>query len=178
MFDIEVIETGEEGGGGGDLLMRGKDLAVVYGWENFPYLAMFGGNKEGVTRPRNANEQAVDYWANSLLWPDKPELQFNSLTEAALHSLNLTSGNRLLIEDAIKQDLAFMKPFADVTVTTVIIATDVIEIGIKVKQPDNLQEKQFIFIWDAFKGLKGKYYPNPNYPKQQQALQYTLGFSL
>lgn len=159
-MDVEVIETGN----GGDLNKKGNDLSVVFGFENMPYLALFGGNKEAVTKPRIASEQAFDYWANSLLMPNDPSIQFNSLTEKTLETVALNSAGRLLIEDAIKKDLEFMSPFAEITVSTTIISTDHLRIGIGLKQPDNLQEKEFIYIWDATQLtlLDSNYTPNTN----------------
>jgi hypothetical protein len=41
-MDILLVETGN----GGDVIFTGNDLAVINGFENMPYLAMFGGNVE------------------------------------------------------------------------------------------------------------------------------------
>jgi hypothetical protein len=42
-----------------------------------------------------------------------------------------------------------MQPFAIVKVVVAIISTDRIAIGIQLTEPDNLQRKEFIYIWDA-----------------------------
>ena len=144
-MDLLILETGN----GGDTTLNGNDLSMVFSFENMPYLAMFGGNKEAVTKPRLASEQAFDFWGNTLLMPNDASIQFNSLTEKALDTYPLTSSGRLLIEDAIKKDLQFMAPFAEVTVNTQIIATDTLQINIGITKPDNLQERQFIYIWEA-----------------------------
>jgi phage gp46-like protein len=146
-MDLLINETGN----GGDIVKNGNDLALVFSFENMIYLAMFGGNKEAVTRPRLATEQATDYFANSLLFPNDSSIQFNSLTEKALDETPLTSSGRLLIENEIKKDLQFMQAFAEVTVKTSIPATDTIIINVKVKEPDNLQEREFIYIWQQGK---------------------------
>jgi len=144
-MDLQVLETGN----GGDLNRNGNDLAMVFSFENMPYLALFGGNKEATTTTRLSSEQAFDFWGNALLFPNDTSLQFNSLTEKALESVQLNSAGRLLIEEAIKKDLEFMKPFAIVKVETEIIATDHLRIGIGITQPGNLQERRFIYIWEA-----------------------------
>lgn len=175
-MDVQVIETGN----GGDLNIKGSDLAMVFSFENMPYLALFGGNKESSTRPRLESEQAFDYWANSILFVSDPSIQFNSETERALETIPLTSSGRLQIEEAIKKDLEFMKPFAIVKVVTEIIATDVLRIAINIIKPDNLEEKQYIYIWEngRLDFVGSDYITNPNPVVDEEALQYELGFNL
>lgn len=145
-MDIKILETGN----GGDLEKKTKDLSLVYGLENMPYLALFGGNVEASTPiKRNEGEQAFDFWANTLLMSNNPGIQFNSFTERVLNNTPLTSAGRILIEQAVKKDLEFMKKFAEVTVSVTIPATDKLEIGIKLLEPTNRQRREFIFIWDA-----------------------------
>lgn len=177
-MDLLIIESGN----GGDCVKAGNDLKVIYGWEGFLYLALFG-HRGGVTKSSYAgNEFRKDYWGNSLFHPQEPEAQFNSLTEDVLHATPLTSSGRLTIEEAIKADLRFMQPFAEITVATQIIATDNLKISIRVRQPDNLQEKEFIFIWDStLQELTDPgifYIPNPSPPVYPDSLQYTLQFRL
>lgn len=172
-MDIQMTMIPE----GGDLIRSGKDLKVIYGFENMPLLALWGGNKEQSTHnKRNPNEQNFDWWGNALM-PNNPETQMNSATERVMHSVPLNSFGRLQIEAAIKDDLRFMKPFANVTVATEIIATDVLKINIKIIRPDNLEEKQFIFVWDKTKDeldmISNEYIPNNNQPKPT-GLQYNL----
>ncbi len=145
-MDLELIETGD----GGDLIKSSKDLSVIFGFENFVYLAMFGGNIEASTpTTRIASEQAFDFWANNLLMQGDDSIQFNSQTERILKSVPLTSSSRSLIQQAVEKDLAFMKDFAIVTIIVQIIATDKLLIACRILQPDNLQTQDFIFLWDA-----------------------------
>ena len=146
-MDLQIIETGN----GGDLAKNGNDLALVFSFENMPYLAMFGGNKEAVTRPRLPTEQAFDWFGNSLFFINDQSIQFNSLTEKALDEIPLTSSGRILIENEIKKDLQFMQAFAEITVKTSIPATDTLLINIKIQEPDNLQAREFIYIWQQGK---------------------------
>lgn len=147
-MDVSVYESGN----GGDLVKNAKDIKVIYGFENFPYLAMFGGNiKASTPTKRIASEQAYDFWGNTLFLQSNPAAQFNSETERALSDNPLTSSGRLQIESAIKKDLDFMKSFAIIKVATKIYSTDVLIIGISIRQPDNIQQKDFIFIWNATK---------------------------
>jgi len=171
-MDLKVIETGN----GGDITKNGSDLAMVFSFENMPYLALFGGNVEAVTQQKRLeSEQAFDFWGNSLLFINDTSIQFNSLTEKTLQETPLTSSGRLIIENAIKADLEFMAPFAEVTVVTEIVATDQINIGIGIKKPDNLEEKRFIYIWENGKLLllDEEYRINP-VAMTDEFLQYEL----
>lgn len=146
-MDLLVIEAD---GNGGDLVKTNKDLVTIEGLQNMVYIALFGGNTEASTPiERVDNELAFDYWGNTLLHPNEPQAQFNSLTERTLTETALNSSGRIKIEEAIKSDLAFMEAFATVTVSTSIVSTDRIEITIRLQEPDNLEDKSFIFIWDA-----------------------------
>jgi hypothetical protein len=149
IIDVEVVETGN----GGDLRLVGRDLALVAGWDNMPYLGMFGGNV-GQSTPTNRveGEEGFDWWGNSLLFGDTPELQFNSLTEARLNAVTLTSSGRSDVEQAILRDLSFMRPFAEVTVTTEITGIDRLRISIIVKRPESLQQQVYIYLWDGVTG--------------------------
>jgi hypothetical protein len=145
-MDIKLIETGN----GGELAKKTKDLFVIHGFENMPYLALFGGNVEASTpSKRVANEQAFDWWGNALLAPNSPERQMNSLTERTLNNTALTSSGRILIENAVKRDVAFMKPFAKVDVSVTILDFHRVKILLLIKEPSNLQRKEFVYIWDA-----------------------------
>jgi len=145
-MDVEVIESGN----GGDLVKKAKDLSVIFGFENMIYLAMFGGNVEASTpSKRLESEQGFDFWGNNLLWPNDSSVQFNSITERRLKEVALSSSGRVQIEQGIKQDLQFMSSFAEVTVSATIISTDRLRVSIIVKRIDNLQEREFIYIWDS-----------------------------
>lgn len=147
-MDLEVIENGD----GGDLIKNLNDMSVIYGLENFVYLALFGGNVEMDTpTSRIATQQAFDFWGNSLLMPNDSSIQFNSKTERALNTIALSSSGRKLIEQAVKDDLQFMSDFANVQVNVSITGVDQVEIKVKLQQPNNLQKQEFIFIWDATK---------------------------
>ncbi len=145
-MDLEVIETGD----GGDLIKYRNDLSVIFGFQNMPYLAMFGGNVQASTpTTRLATEEDLSWWGNNLLMPQDPGIQFNSQTERLLKNVALTSSGRVLIQQAVESDLTFMKDFAEVSVTVTIISTDSVLIGIRLKQPNNLQQQDFIYIWNA-----------------------------
>tara|TARA_R110001599_G_scaffold318295_1_gene527886 strand:- start:1089 stop:1613 length:525 start_codon:yes stop_codon:yes gene_type:complete len=144
--DLEIIETGN----GGDARLVSRDLFMISGWENMPYLAMFGGNlRQSTGATRAEAEQAFDWWGNRLLFSDTPELQFNSLTERRLNSVALNSSGRLLVEQAIVRDLEFMQAFAEISVETAITGPDRLEIRISIRKPEQLQEQVYIYLWDG-----------------------------
>jgi len=176
-MDLQLIETGN----GGDLFLKGNDLAQVEGFENMIYIALFGGNVAMSTpETRAPNEQCFDWWGNTLLMPNESTQQFNSQTERTLNSVSLTSGNLIYIQNAINADLEFMQPFAKVTVTVTIIGPDKVRLQILVKQPGNLTDKEFLYIWDGTKqDLAGapNYQPPAN-TNTQNGLQYELQIKL
>lgn len=146
-LDIKLYETGN----GGDIMIKGNDLETVQGFENFPYLAMFGGNVEQTTQQVGAgDEQRFDWWGNAFL--PKQNTQMNSITEKKLITTAITSQGRILIEEAIKADLAFMQSFANISVAVTVISDDWLNIAVTIQEPTNLQGKQYQFIWDATAG--------------------------
>lgn len=176
-MDLQIIESGN----GGDLFLLGKDLAQVQGFENMIYIALFGGNTAASTpETRVNNEQAFDWWGNTLLMPNLSTQQFNSQTERTLNSVPLTSGSLVEIQNAINADLEFMQPFANITVTVSIIGVDKVKLAILVKEPGNLESKDFLYIWDGTKsdlqGAPGYVLPTPQ--PGQNGLQYDLQFNL
>lgn len=99
-MDIKIYETGN----GGDLQLNTNDLAIVYGVENMPYLAMFGGSA---------------WWGNDLLMSQGNGWRFQAETEAVLLATPLNSNGRFLIEAAVKRDLQFLIDGIDGTTLTV-----------------------------------------------------------
>lgn len=146
-MDIEVEQTND----GGDLVKTAKDFSVISGFQNMPLLALFGGNVlESTPIQRKANEQRFDYWGNSFM-EDNPAIQFNSETERVLNNTALNSNGRSVIEQAVKKDLKFMTEFAQIGVSVTIPGIDRVIIAIMVLQPDNLEDRGFVFLWDATK---------------------------
>lgn len=105
MFDVAITESGS----GGDIVIQGNDLALVYGMENQPYLASFGGNIEADTISNVVVDISEDYWGNALLIPNNPNAQFNSKLERALRVTPLTSSGRTKIINALTQDLQYLQ---------------------------------------------------------------------
>lgn len=147
MSDLKIIETGS----GGDLVFNGNDFVVVSGFQNMPYLAMFGGNKEQSTKTFLEGEERFDYWANELFMFQEPQLQYNSKLEALLEKVSITSSSIIKIEEAIKDDLSFMNALADVECNVYAKSVDRLKIEIKINQKNDLDSSVFSYIWDATK---------------------------
>lgn len=178
-MDLKLKETFN----GGDIVKATKDFVVIYGLGNMVYLALFGGNVEANTPQRRvSSEQNHDWWGNELLMNEDKGLQFNSDTERALITTPLTSAGRAQIQAAVARDLKHMKDFARVGISVAIIATDVVRIGVRVEEPDNLEARDFIFIWDATRGELVDDLPSRTIsfalPISGNGLDYTLDFSL
>lgn len=149
LFDLSLVETLN----GGDFEKRGIDLRVTSNWKNMPYLAMFGGNiEQSTSQGVPENGQRYDFWANSVLWPEDPGLQFNSRTERTLYSVALNEDGLDQIEGAMLEDLAFMEDFAQIEVSARLIDVDTVELLLIATEPDNLQEAEFRYIWRAQQG--------------------------
>lgn len=147
MADLKLIETLN----GGDIVLEGDDLVVINGFQNMPYIGIFGGNIEESTKEFNPGEQRFDFWGNSLLMFNQPEIQYNSDTERLLNEIALNSSGRLLIEQTIKKDLEFMTAFAEIEVNVTIVSTDRADINIRIQEPGNIESTEFDFIWDSTK---------------------------
>lgn len=146
--DIKIYETGN----GGDIFIAGNDLETVDGFENMPYLAMFGGNVEMTTQQVGDNdEQRFDWWGNSFI--PESAAQMNSLTEKKLITTPVTSQGRILIEQVIRADFKFMEEFANITASVAVLSDDWIGITVQIREPGVLQQKKFQYIWDATRGV-------------------------
>lgn len=134
---MDLVLTENEGNGG-DLKWSGNDFAMIFGIENQPYLALFGGNPGFVTKNKVVDEQSFDFWGNGLLLSGNQSMQFNSLLEKKLYEVSLTSKGRIEIEECIKKDLSYLSEFATVIVSATIVSNDHILIQIKIIQNSGL----------------------------------------
>lgn len=128
-MDLALVETGN----GGDLVMNGNILEMVYGVENMPYIACFGGNVGHPEKEYKAGEQRFSWWGNSLFFAQSKAQQISSLLEDKLINTALNSSGRIEIEQTMKEDLRFMLDFVDsVEVDATIISDDQLRIVLKV----------------------------------------------
>jgi hypothetical protein len=145
MFDLFLIETKD----GGDVVLEGNDLKVVFGFENMPYLALFGGNPGESTREFQPTEQRLDWWGNDRFFQNQPSIQINSGTQNFLSKNALSSAGRLRIEQQILADLSFMEDFATLETELSQTAPDRLEIKIRITEKTNQQSSEFTYLWDA-----------------------------
>lgn len=121
--DIDIREQGN----GGDMTLRGNDLVGANGYENMPYLLMFGGH---IPAPVDGD---ADWWGNFFI---KDESQkFKSNTERVLNTTPLNSAGRLKIEQAVIKDLKVISdnvPGTIIKVSVVIESDDRVHIGINI----------------------------------------------
>lgn len=153
-FDLALTETIL--GNGGDMQITGNDLVTVTGFQNLPYLSMFGGNIEEDTDEQNPKEQDFSWWGNKLLFPGQPDLQMNSLTERTYKKVSLNSQGRLSIEDSTKQDLKPLKDFGTVSVSTSIISDDRIDTIIKIEA--DIEDPKILIISNKKKSGNGDFF--------------------
>jgi phage gp46-like protein len=148
MSDLQLIESFD----GGDLIQSGNDLSVIDGLQNMVYLALFGGNIEQSTKDYDENEERFDYWGNSLLYDNSPDIQYNSETERTLNNVSLNSKGRLFIEQSVNKDLQFIQDFANISVSVSILGVDRVQISVVLTQPTELESNEFTYIWNATEG--------------------------
>ncbi|MCM8906778.1 hypothetical protein [Tenacibaculum finnmarkense] len=146
--DILLFESGD----GGEMAISGNDLVLVETILQQAYLALFGGNVEANTiGDEIPTQERLDYWANELLWKEKPNKQFNSNTERVLTETVLNSSGRIAITNAVELDLDYLKILVNFEVAISILSTNKVEISISMQKKDNLESKVLILIYDNAK---------------------------
>lgn len=111
MFDLLLFETGE----GADLQLLSDDFVSTDTYEGLIYLALFSGD---------------DFWGNHLY-----KEKYQCKTEKALRENTISSAGRIKIEEAIKNDLNYLKKHiagVDISVETKIPDINRLHIRIRV----------------------------------------------
>ena len=142
--DVRLIESFD----GGDYVLKGNDIEMISGFQNMPYIGLFGGNKQLTTGPK-VNEQEFDFWGNFLFHPSAPEIWVNSETENLLKNVSLNTATRIKIEQTVLKDLQFMKEFATLNVRVELISVDRIRIVIEIQEPNQLNSTVYSYLWNA-----------------------------
>jgi Fe-S cluster assembly iron-binding protein IscA len=142
--DLRLIESLD----GGDYVLKGNDLQLISGFQNMPYIGLFGGNKQPTTGPKTT-EQTFDFWGNYLFYPTDSSKWINSITEHLLEATELNSASRIKIEQSVMKDLQFMLEFAEIKVSVVLIDVDKLKITIEIHEPNVLNSTVFTYIWNA-----------------------------
>jgi hypothetical protein len=145
MADLRLIETGD----GGDYVLVNNDIEMISGFQNMPYIGLFGGNLKQSTEGAKNREQIFDFWGNYLFHPTEQKIWFNSKTEQLLNEVALTPAGRIEIEQQVKKDLEFMNEFSTITVEVLLISVDRIQIDIKIQQPNIEESDTFSYIWNS-----------------------------
>lgn len=146
--DLHVYESGS----GGELALLNGDLVLAESLFQVVYISLFGGNVEASTVGNEIeSEERKDYWANELIFKNKPSKQFNSETERVLNTTAINTSGRLAIKSAVEQDLLFLKNIVDLKVNIVILSTDKVEINLILESIANQSDKQLQFVWDNAK---------------------------
>ena len=141
--DFHIYETGS----GGDLVITNNDLSMSESLFQTIYIALFGGNYDAITLGNEEDsEERLDFWANELLFKEKPSKQFNSTTEKLLNEVVINSQGRIKIQRAVEFDLIFLKKIANLEVNIVILSIE--KIAIQISFSSIINQKDFEFIWD------------------------------
>ena len=150
--DLYIFENED----GGDLRLINDDLEMVTCATNQIYLALFGGNKNGLT-PADPSPvfvgQNLDWWGNSLMAVDN---QFNSRTEKIINEIAITQTGLSRLKSAVEEDLKFLDAFYDVGITINQISYVHVEIYVTLQT----KEGEFIMKFDCGAGVDLSYSRN------------------
>jgi hypothetical protein len=145
MKDLSIYESGS----GGELLMVNSDISLADSLLQIVYLCLFGGNVEAITLGNeNQGEVRNDWWGNPLIFKEEKDKQFNSITEKTLKKTALSSAGRILILNAVNEDLKSLKVFADVKADVIIKDSSKVNINVKLSRLKNKQDVTLDFLWD------------------------------
>jgi len=140
--DLVIYETGD----GGDLNLVNNDLELTHTLFYQVYMALFGGNIEQDTDSKiEGLEQRHDWWGNAML---PIENQFNSKTERELRNIIISGSSLQNLESIVKKDLAYFRPYGDISVQVSMIDYNKIEIGIIIIEPSGA-ERKMKFLWNG-----------------------------
>lgn len=131
-----------EDGNGGQLSFRNNDIMTTKSLSVLAYLAMFGGSREGNTKPlSDAIELHYDWWGNNK--NRQSSTWINSNTERVLSGIVLNSRSLEKIRQAIEKDTEKLTQFGTLNITVNIVTLNRVKIIIEVQQGDSLS-----LIWD------------------------------
>ncbi len=143
--DILRYETGN----GGDFKVLNNDLVLVESLLQMFYIALFGGNVEADTRGDEiSTEVRQDWWANSLLFAESKNKQFNSKTERVLNSVALNSSGRVQIKTAIEDDLSVFRSIAKIEVEVSVVSEKKARLYISATKPNQQEAQTLQILWD------------------------------
>lgn len=174
ILDIKLNETGD----GGDIVLNGNDIEVIHGFQNMPYIGMFGGQLKEATTNKRVQLQVFDYWGNKLFEPSNKKAWFNARLENLLDNIELTSRTIPVIQNQIYSDLDFMTEFSNLEVTVKMVGLDKLLILIEIAHPDLSQKKEFRYIWNAIESELEEDNGIDENEDEVKGLDYSLDFNL
>jgi phage gp46-like protein len=139
MTDVLLFQTPD----GGEVTFENGQPLMDDGLETAAYLSLFGGNEEDSGGDEG---KPVEWWGNKIESDASKKLR--SHTQFLLRSIPITSGNIVLIEDAVAQDLAWMvetKLASFVGGTVSIPALNTIRIDVKIVVQDKTYAPVFLY---------------------------------
>lgn len=146
--DILLYESGD----GGEMAILSNDLELGETLYQQVYLSLFGGNLKANTRIDNLiSEELFDWWGNSLFFSENPSKQFNSKTERTLDNVALNSSGRLVILQAVKDDLSYLSELLNYNVDVELFGVNKIRIIINFTQKTNQENKTLQLVYDNAK---------------------------
>jgi hypothetical protein len=145
MKDFSIYASGN----GGELLFIDDDLNLAESLLQQVYIALFGGNVEGVTLGNEREgDLRKDWWGNSLLFGDETAKQMNSLTEKTLKTIALSSLGRVAIQNSVNEDLAFLNRIVDVSADVSIKDRNRLIIYVRLNRYKGKEDVLLQFLWD------------------------------
>jgi phage gp46-like protein len=128
---------------GGEITFVNGEPLMDDGLETAAYLSLFGGNEEDSGGDEG---KPYEFWGNKIETDASKKLR--SQTQFLLRSIPITSGNIVLIEDAVANDLAWMvdaKLASFVGGTVSIPALNTIKIDVKIVVQDKTYAPVFLY---------------------------------
>lgn len=143
--DLNIFENGS----GGELSIINDNIPLVETLYQTIYIALFGGNIEASTAGDEIDgQERLDWWGNSLLYPNIEPKQFNSETERALNNNALNTSGRLIIESAVVSDLEYLREITNFTVNVTISSVNTVNISIVLIGLPNEPAQSVNFVWN------------------------------
>lgn len=128
------------------MTIEGGITTLTAGMGNAAYFAMFGGNKDDTGQPGDPK----NWWGN--IDEPNPSRQYHSETQRILDGLPATSGNLVVLQEAVNRDLAFfLTDGIASSVEAVVRITAPKRVAIVVDIEANGERSQFTFTenWEA-----------------------------
>jgi phage gp46-like protein len=138
--DVFLFQTPDDG----DINVEGGIVEMRAGLESAVYLSLYGGNEEDDA----SDENRFEWWGNLL--ENEPAKKYRSRTQYLLRSMPLVTSNLIKVEEAVKNDLAWMVDegvATSIEVEASIPTVSTLKIAIDVIADDERQTLTFVENW-------------------------------